>query len=83
MFSMICAWINGWENKREAGDLGRHRAHCDVIVMNNSFSVAVQANRELYGEVISNKNALHIDDLVQDCMQYLQYVNNGDTYLLH
>ena len=29
----ICAWINGWVNNREAGDLGRHRAHCDVIVM--------------------------------------------------
>ena len=33
MFSLICAWINGWVNKREAGDLRRHRAHYDVIVM--------------------------------------------------
>ena len=32
MFSLICAWINGWVNNREAGDLGRHRAHYDVIV---------------------------------------------------
>ena len=31
--SLICAWINGWVNTREAGDLGRHRPHCDVIVM--------------------------------------------------
>ena len=30
---VICAWINGWVNNREAGDLGRHRAHDDVIVM--------------------------------------------------
>ena len=30
---LICAWINGWVNNREAGDLGRHRAHLDVIVM--------------------------------------------------
>ena len=29
----ICAWINGWANNREAGDLRRHRAHYDVIVM--------------------------------------------------
>ena len=29
MFSLICAWIND----REAGDLRRHRAHYDVIVM--------------------------------------------------
>ena len=27
-------WINGWVNNREAGDLRRHRAHYDVIVMN-------------------------------------------------
>ena len=32
-FSLIYAWINGWVNNREAGDLSRHRAHHDVIVM--------------------------------------------------
>ena len=33
MFSLICVWINGWVNNREAGDLRRHRAHYDIIVM--------------------------------------------------
>ena len=33
MLSLICSWINGWVNNREAGDLRRHRAHYDVIVM--------------------------------------------------
>ena len=33
MFSLICAWTNGWANNREAGDLKRHRAHYNVIVM--------------------------------------------------
>ena len=33
MFSLICAWINGWVNNGEAGDLGRHRAHYYVIAM--------------------------------------------------
>ena len=33
MFSLICAWINGWANNREAGDMRRHRAHYDVTVM--------------------------------------------------
>ena len=33
MFSLICAWINGWVNNREAGDLRRQRAHYDVIIM--------------------------------------------------
>ena len=33
MFSLICAWINALVNNREAGDLKRHRAHFDVILM--------------------------------------------------
>ena len=33
MFSLTCAWIDGWVKNREAGDLRRHRAHYDVIVM--------------------------------------------------
>ena len=33
MLSFICARINGWVNNREAGDLRRHRAHYDDIVM--------------------------------------------------
>ena len=33
MFSLICAWTNGWANSRDGGDLRRHRAHYDVIVV--------------------------------------------------
>ena len=33
MFSLICVWINGWVNTREAGDLRRYRGHYDVIIM--------------------------------------------------
>ena len=33
MFSLICVWINGWGNNREAGDLRRYHAHYDVTVM--------------------------------------------------
>ena len=33
IFSLICAWISGWENNREAGDLRRHRDHNDVNVL--------------------------------------------------
>ena len=31
VFSVICAWINGWVSTREAGDLRRQRAHYDVV----------------------------------------------------
>ena len=54
MFPLICAWINGWVNNRVAGDLRRHRAHYDVIVMLSGhgahatqiarFSSAVRSN---------------------------------------
>ena len=33
MFYLICAWIHAWVNNGEAGDLRRHRAHYDVVVM--------------------------------------------------
>ena len=33
MFSLICAWMNGWLNNREACVMRRHRAHYDVTVM--------------------------------------------------
>ena len=37
IFSLLCVWINGWVNHREAGDLRSHRAHYDVIVMIDIF----------------------------------------------
>ena len=37
MFSLICAWINGWVNNRDAGGLRRHRAHYDVAVMRKQW----------------------------------------------
>ena len=33
MFSLICAWTNGWVNNQDAGDLRHHRAHYAVTVM--------------------------------------------------
>ena len=37
MFSLICAWINGFVNNRDAGDLRRIRTHYDVSVMLTSL----------------------------------------------
>ena len=39
MFSLICAWINGWINNGDAGDLRRHGAHYDVTVMMNAEGI--------------------------------------------
>ena len=34
MFSLICAWTNGWANHRDSGDFTRHRDHYGITVMN-------------------------------------------------
>ena len=33
LFTLICSWIKDWVNNREAGDLRRHHAHYEVIIM--------------------------------------------------
>ena len=37
MFCLICARINAWVNNGETGDMRRHRAHYDVIVINDNY----------------------------------------------
>ena len=44
MFSLICAWINGWANDGEAGDLRCHRTHYDVTVMIQFYLITIQYN---------------------------------------
>ena len=41
-FSLVCVWINGRVNNREAGDLRRYRAHYGVIVMIQHSTVLLQ-----------------------------------------
>ena len=47
MFSLICVWINGWVNNREAGGYRRYCAHYDIIVMINRMSAALLGLNEL------------------------------------
>ena len=37
MFFLIFAWIIGWVNSREAGDLKRHRAQYDVTIWRSRY----------------------------------------------
>ena len=41
-FLWSASWINGWVNNREAGDLRRHHAHYDFIVMIMSYRLLLQ-----------------------------------------
>ena len=39
---LICTWIHGWVNNREAGDLRRRGAHYDITVMHMVLARHVQ-----------------------------------------
>ena len=69
IFPLICAWINGWVNNREAGDLRRHRAHHDVTVMlteafifchgqnvGNSCLIITDWTSPTHGEIYQNQS---------------------------
>ena len=61
MFSLICVWINGWVNNREAGDLRRYRAHYDVTVM--SWPVwPTTAARWQWMQIVENSFGMPIHD---------------------
>ena len=54
MYSLICIWIKAGENNGEVGDLWRHRAHHDVIVMlplrrRNAFPITDPWWRDIIG----------------------------------
>ena len=48
MFSLICIWINGCVNTREAGDLRCHHAHNDVTLMHLYNRNPYACKRPLY-----------------------------------
>ena len=59
---LICVWINGWVNNREAGDLRPYRAHYDVTVMYEVQTRLPAYSGLLYGGV-----------LVQSCRSSLDF----------
>ena len=84
MFSLICVWINGWVNNREAGDLRRYRAHYDVSVMfhyGSHLTCLVKYPRALtpiYAELISVMNISSICNV--DHMATSQQIEAHDTF---
>ena len=62
MFSLICVWINGWVNNREAGDLRRYRAHYDVTVVISRYlsPTAVHDLRKIF--CMSSTNLGNIEE---------------------
>ena len=70
MFSLICVWIIGWVNNREAGDLRRYRAHYDVIVMLTGIHLA-----QMMGVMHS------ITDIFMHAFGWLWYCNIADKFV--
>ena len=74
MFSLICAWTNGWINNHEADDFRCHRAHYDVTVM-----VLLFYGREhiiyliclLHNRTTSKENVGVIHDITWFCMSIM------------
>ena len=48
MFSLICVWTSDWVNNGKAGDLRRHHAHYDVIVMKKRMSLIINIDAILW-----------------------------------
>ena len=59
VFSLICAWLNGWIDSREVRGLRSHRANHDVIVLSEQFTVWI----DVFISITSAK------------LQYLRYVS--------
>ena len=75
MFSLICVWINDWVNNREAGDLRRYRAHCDVIVMNHVTDLVLPnvcgiSNLRVPDCTILNSTIILMAMIYSDCHQW-------------
>ena len=46
MYSLICAWTNGWAKTRDAGDLRRHRAHYNVTVIESNIVLCTKCGEQ-------------------------------------
>ena len=55
MFSLICAWTNGWANNQEADELRRHHAHYEVTVIPGKLLWLLISHLLTY-QIISNYN---------------------------
>ena len=81
MFSLICACINKWVNNREAGDLRRYRAHCDVICRMYTILVSlVSENVTLYADQTRTTFMYYI---MQTIVMNICFYEWHNTYNLH
>ena len=68
MLSLIRAWIKGWVNNREAGDLRCHRAHYDFTIMNIYWMTYVWRVNHLNANVILTFPSLVVPEVTTKTM---------------
>ena len=62
MYSLICAWTNGWVYNGNAGDLRPHRVHYDVAIMvcgHTSSPEPVKQSSRLYVNALLKPNNIN------------------------
>ena len=79
MFSLICVWIHGWVNNREACDLRRYPAHYDVAVMQKSGPIqcrlCVLIDKSMDSHSLTRGNLSHNDkDIVAATRRCSAYI---------
>ena len=77
MFSLICVWTSGWVNNRGAGDLRRHRDHCDVTVMEAMIIIKTQGGTNQNSTTNKLRLVQHFDFQLQI---YKDYGENRQTW---
>ena len=64
MFSFIYAWISGWINTRDTGNLIHHRAHYDDTVISIMYTPADE-NSNAISQYDAILQAIHMDEFVE------------------
>ena len=67
VFSLICAWTNGWASNRNAGDLRRHRAHYDVTV--KQFQRQILQDSRFKHRLFRRNTNIHVYITIMDTWQ--------------
>ena len=85
-YVLICVWINGWVNNREAGDLRPHRGHYDVDVMCTCISTKTTDLACIYSQPsvihillqFQFSSFLHYRDFVSILNRHGEFLRHGD-----
>ena len=81
--AMICVWTNGWVNSQEAGDLRRHRAHYDVIVMSAWTSALAYWHHDLKNFPCTKISIQSNCRFLNGCQLPRSWIMNGTMTHLH